>query len=437
MADGEGQIITFYSYKGGTGRTMALANTAWVLAANGKRVLVVDWDLESPGLHKFFHPFLDDEVIASTPGSSTSSTTTSGRPSAPSSGPPTGTSTTPSGAARRVPGMGLPGEGTLDFISAGQQNRDYSSLGVHASTGTTSTTGSVAAVLRRHARRHEGQLRLRPDRQPDRPQRHRRHLHAAPARRPGRLLHRWPTRASRAPPRWPATSRNGSVTRPIRILPVPMRIDDGEKEKLDAGRPAGPEPVRQPAREDDAPEERNRYWGAVEIPYKRFYAFEETLATFGDASGSPTSLLAAYERLTGAITEGTGDRAASDGRDPPHPLARRLHPPPRRRPGRRPAELCARRPDVGRLDQVGAGAHGLPGSCRKALVRAGPSWPSSRTCRSWRCCHRRTCGSSRGPRRPAPDVRPAEPAVADRAAGGRGARSSRPSAISRRSTCSA
>jgi hypothetical protein len=57
----EGQVVTFYSYKGGTGRTMALANTAWILAANGYRVLVVDWDLEAPGLDRFFHPFLDRE----------------------------------------------------------------------------------------------------------------------------------------------------------------------------------------------------------------------------------------------------------------------------------------------------------------------------------------------------------------------------------------
>ena len=56
----QGQILTFYSYKGGTGRTMALANVAWILASNGNRVLSVDWDLESPGLHKFFHPFLDE-----------------------------------------------------------------------------------------------------------------------------------------------------------------------------------------------------------------------------------------------------------------------------------------------------------------------------------------------------------------------------------------
>ena len=60
---GPGQVVTFYSYKGGTGRTMALANVAWILAANGKRVLVADWDLESPGLHRFFHPFIDAEAL--------------------------------------------------------------------------------------------------------------------------------------------------------------------------------------------------------------------------------------------------------------------------------------------------------------------------------------------------------------------------------------
>src|SRR5882762_7466910 len=64
----EGKVVTFYSYKGGTGRTMALANVAWILASNGKRVLSVDWDLESPGLHKFYHPFLDESTVSATPG---------------------------------------------------------------------------------------------------------------------------------------------------------------------------------------------------------------------------------------------------------------------------------------------------------------------------------------------------------------------------------
>ena len=51
-------VVSFYSFKGGTGRSMALANVAWILASNGKRVLTVDWDLESPGLERYFHPFL-------------------------------------------------------------------------------------------------------------------------------------------------------------------------------------------------------------------------------------------------------------------------------------------------------------------------------------------------------------------------------------------
>src|SRR5947207_7956161 len=49
-----GQVITFYSYKGGVGRSMALANVAVLLAKWGKKVLVVDWDLEAPGVEHFF-----------------------------------------------------------------------------------------------------------------------------------------------------------------------------------------------------------------------------------------------------------------------------------------------------------------------------------------------------------------------------------------------
>jgi cellulose biosynthesis protein BcsQ len=50
-----GLVYTFYSYKGGVGRSMALANVAALLANSGKKVLVVDWDLEAPGIERFFH----------------------------------------------------------------------------------------------------------------------------------------------------------------------------------------------------------------------------------------------------------------------------------------------------------------------------------------------------------------------------------------------
>lgn len=49
-----GTIFTFYSYKGGVGRSMALANVAALMTKWGKKVLIVDWDLEAPGLEMFF-----------------------------------------------------------------------------------------------------------------------------------------------------------------------------------------------------------------------------------------------------------------------------------------------------------------------------------------------------------------------------------------------
>jgi cellulose biosynthesis protein BcsQ len=58
-----GDIITFYSYKGGVGRSMALANVAHILSRQmgaPNRVLMIDWDLEAPGLHKFFIQQLRD-----------------------------------------------------------------------------------------------------------------------------------------------------------------------------------------------------------------------------------------------------------------------------------------------------------------------------------------------------------------------------------------
>jgi hypothetical protein len=45
------QTITFYAYKGGTGRSLALANAAKYLARLGQRVFAIDLDLEAPGLH--------------------------------------------------------------------------------------------------------------------------------------------------------------------------------------------------------------------------------------------------------------------------------------------------------------------------------------------------------------------------------------------------
>jgi cellulose biosynthesis protein BcsQ len=50
-------FITFYSYKGGVGRSLALANIACLMAEDPdypQRVLLWDFDLEAPGLHRLF-----------------------------------------------------------------------------------------------------------------------------------------------------------------------------------------------------------------------------------------------------------------------------------------------------------------------------------------------------------------------------------------------
>ena len=46
--------VTFYSFKGGVGRTLALMNTAYRLSQQGKNVFVLDFDLEAPGMDVFF-----------------------------------------------------------------------------------------------------------------------------------------------------------------------------------------------------------------------------------------------------------------------------------------------------------------------------------------------------------------------------------------------
>jgi len=45
------ETISFYSYKGGVGRTLALANIANYLLKMNLQVCVIDFDLEAPGLH--------------------------------------------------------------------------------------------------------------------------------------------------------------------------------------------------------------------------------------------------------------------------------------------------------------------------------------------------------------------------------------------------
>lgn len=62
------KVITFYSYKGGVGRTMSLANIAVLLSEWKYKVLLIDWDLEAPGLENFFLKYIVDEQFETKKG---------------------------------------------------------------------------------------------------------------------------------------------------------------------------------------------------------------------------------------------------------------------------------------------------------------------------------------------------------------------------------
>lgn len=59
-AENGAKVITFYSFKGGMGRTTALAGVALCLVKQGKNVLMVDTDIEAPGLATLF---FDEEAV--------------------------------------------------------------------------------------------------------------------------------------------------------------------------------------------------------------------------------------------------------------------------------------------------------------------------------------------------------------------------------------
>ncbi|HIK45780.1 MAG TPA: MinD/ParA family protein [Leptolyngbyaceae cyanobacterium M65_K2018_010] len=48
------KIISIHSFRGGTGKSNTTANLAAVIAAQGKRVAIIDTDIQSPGIHVLF-----------------------------------------------------------------------------------------------------------------------------------------------------------------------------------------------------------------------------------------------------------------------------------------------------------------------------------------------------------------------------------------------
>ncbi|MEV4756101.1 FxSxx-COOH system tetratricopeptide repeat protein [Micromonospora sp. NPDC049559] len=298
-----GQVVTFYSFKGGTGRTMALANVAWILAESGKRVLVADWDLESPGLHRFFHPFLDPSVLRGTGGiidmiRAFEAETTKNKSR------PEGWEAEFARVERFAFSLKytFPGGGSLDFLSAGRQNQDYAAgvSGLDWDVFYDRLGGASLFDALRADMKHNYDYALIDSRTGLSDVANICTIHL-----PDVLVDCF-TFSEQGIDGAAMVAREVAgtyATRKIRVLPVPMRVDLAEKDKADAGRSLAMHRFANlPSGLDE--QQRQRYWSDVEVPYHAYYAYEETLATFGDRPNAKGSLLSAYENLTSAITEG-------------------------------------------------------------------------------------------------------------------------------------
>ncbi|WP_229074632.1 FxSxx-COOH system tetratricopeptide repeat protein [Actinoplanes sp. DH11] len=295
-----GRVVTFYSYKGGTGRTMALANVAWILAANGYRVLAVDWDLESPGLHRYFAPFMDPRFLASTGGV----VDMINRYEWDASEEDWDASRLGGYASVQQHSFSLewdhfPDGGTLDFLSAGQQNPAYDGglSQIKWDEFYEERGGGLFFDAMRADMKDRYDFTLIDSRTG-----HSDIAGICTGHLPDVLVDCF-TFSDQGIEGAARMARQLSSPRDIRVLPVPMRVDPAEKRKAETGRTvAKREFADLPRGLDEA--RRRAYWHGVEVPYQAYYAYEETLATFGDAPGAGGTLLSAYESLASHITEG-------------------------------------------------------------------------------------------------------------------------------------
>jgi tetratricopeptide (TPR) repeat protein/MinD-like ATPase involved in chromosome partitioning or flagellar assembly len=303
-----GNIITFYSYKGGTGRSMAVANMAWILASSGKRVLTVDWDLEAPGLHRYYAPFLSDKDLTGSEGLidlliEFRDATAVGHAGADEDN----WHEAYADISPYVVSLDwdFPRGGTLDLLPAGRQGASYSArinsfdweefyerrgggvfleavkekmradydyVLIDSRTGVSDTSGICTvqmpdAVVVCFTLNNQGVK----------------------------------GGAAVAHSIYEQRLRKG---RDIAIFPVPMRVEPFEKNKLDLRREYAKEmfklfPSHLP------PQSRAQFQEDTQVKYLPYYAYEEILATFGNRPGESdsTSLLAPAERLTAYLTD--------------------------------------------------------------------------------------------------------------------------------------
>jgi len=329
-----GEVITFYSYKGGTGRSMLLANVGWQLASAGKRVLLVDWDLEAPGLHRYFKPFLGEDVeLREQPGVLEWVTdyweARIDAPDAPLD-ELVASAADPRRYVRPLKTEGFLHEGTLDLMCAGRQDRYYAQsvadfdwtrlyeklngeqfievakemlvgpggydyVLIDSRTGVSDTSGFCTVALADTlvvCFTYNNQSVIG----------------ASNAARS--ILQQ--AQAMRQRP--PLSSVTRLPRRRFRLFAVPSRVDNLDRERLER-REQQAWAMFDDVLTDVAMDQRTAYWGAVAIHNHGQFAYEEVLAACMNRPTDTQSMLGSVANLTRELTEGsfTVPNPLSDG----------------------------------------------------------------------------------------------------------------------------
>ncbi|MGH7347932.1 MAG: tyrosine-protein kinase family protein, partial [Candidatus Rokuibacteriota bacterium] len=304
-----GRVITFYSYKGGTGRSMALANVGWVLAANGKRVLMIDWDLEAPGLHRYVAPFLVDKELTASDGLIDFLAGYAAEAVTPLEAEGARDDDWYEAHAAKILDHAIsvewafPDGGLLDLLPAGRQGPTY------ATRVTSFNWQNFYERLGGHGFIEAAKARMRED-----------YDFILVDSRTGvsdtagictvqlpdvlvvcLTLNNQSIEGAAAVTR---SVRGQRVDRGFDVFPVATRVENSEKEKLAVRWKLAKDRFAESPAMGGGPEARERYWQDVAVPYMPYYAYEELLAPFGNVRGDPPSinLLLCMERLAQRIS---------------------------------------------------------------------------------------------------------------------------------------
>nr|WP_329338966.1 FxSxx-COOH system tetratricopeptide repeat protein [Streptomyces sp. NBC_00663] len=284
---------------------MALANAAWIMASQGKSVLVVDWDLEAPGLHLYYGAYLPVADLSHGSGvldmfSAFADAATTGA-EIPEDLRALHAEHTNFDRYRVRLDHRFPKGGELHYIGPGRMDDNYANRLHEFDWGKFQASDDGKEFLEAlRARMHESSYDyilidsrtgfsdgagictlMLPDTVV---------ITLAMNRQAIQGAHQIAQRIRRSP-------------RPIRLHVLPMRIDTSEKIRLERCL-AEARQALDPQLDLADESELATYWGHVQVPYRAFYAYGEELAVMEEDPRQAHTVLAEYVKAVARITGG-------------------------------------------------------------------------------------------------------------------------------------